>query len=341
MPFVSCTMKEVADRAGVHPATVSRALRHDARITPGQRKKILQLAKEMGYRKNPLIAALMSARRTGRPSTHHATLAFITHYPAERRAFFQNEFGHLLAGARDRAQAQSYRIEEINIHPPSLTTARITDILHSRGIHGAVVAPLHSIHETFRFDWTQFSAVAIGFSFQRLPVNRVAHNHYNGLSSAVHACRAAGRTRLGLVVPQRVHEKVEKRWLAAMLVDQAETPGEHVPPLVLAEGAEEAFFDWFHRHRPEALLGPHPVRLKEWLQQIGGGARTTAIVSLDRRPRDRGVAGINQNYPQIGATAVDTVIGMLNRNEQGLPANPATLLIDGTWVPAGSLRPLT
>ncbi len=339
MPPAPCTMTDVARRAGVHPATVSRALRNDPRITTEQRATIQRIAGEMGYRKNPLIAALMSARRSARPNAYHATLAFVTRYPDDRAAFFLSEFGDLLAGARARAQVQGYRIEEFNVHNPALSSARTTDILRNRGIQGAIVAPLHSIHEPVEFDWAQFSAVAIGYSLQGVPVSRVSHNHFTALTIAARECRAAGRNRIGLVVPRRVHEKVEKRWLSALLLDQEEHPTDRVPALLLEDWNESEFSTWFTKHRPEALLCLNVSVVQEWLSRLGRPARYTGIVSLDRRPRDRGVAGIDQDYPQMGAAAVDTVVGMMHRNEQGLPAKPLTLLIDGSWIAGRSLRP--
>ena len=334
-------MTDVARRAGVHPATVSRALRNDPRITPAQREKVRRVAAELGYRKNPFVAALMTARRSRRAPAYYSTLAMVTRYPAGRAAFFRSEFGHLLAGARARAQAQGYRVDEFNVHDPALSPARATAILRSRGIHGAIVAPLHSIHEPVELDWAQFAAVAIGYSLHRVPVSRVAHNHFTGLAVAARECRAAGRRRLGLVLLRRVHEKVEKRWLAAWLLDQAEHPDDHLPPLLLDDWNEADFARWYRGHRPDALLCVNVPDVQAWLARLGGAARDTAVVSLDRRPRDRGVAGIDQDYPQIGAAAVDTVIGMLQRNEQGLPAKPLTLLLDGTWIAGRTLAALS
>ena len=341
MSTAPCTMADVARRVGVHPATVSRALRNDPRITPAQRENVQRIAAEMGYRKNALVAALMSVRRSRRAPAYQATLAFVTRYPAGRAPFFRSEFGQLLAGARARALAQGYRVEEFNVHDPALSTARSTAILLSRGVRGVIVAPLHSIHEPVELDWAQFSAVAIGYSLRGVPLSRISPHHFNGLTLAAGQCRAAGRTRLGLVLPRRVHEKVQKRWLAALLLDQAEHPGPTVPPLLLDEWTEAEFAAWFGRHRPDAVLCINASVLQDWLRRLGPAAHEVALVSLDWRPRDRGVAGIEQDYPHIGATAVDTVIGMLHRNEPGPPPQPLTLLLDGVWTPGRTLRPLT
>lgn len=330
-------MLDVARRAGVHPATVSRALRDDPRISPAQRERIRRVAAALEYRKNPLIAALMTARRSRRQSRYEATLAYLTHYPAARAAFFAAEFGELFAGARARAQEQGYRLEEINAFEPALSSARLTEILRHRGIQGVVLAPLHSIHDRFELDWSQFATVAIGYSQQGVQVERVSHHHFSGLADAARACRAAGRRRLGLALPRRVHEKIAKRWLAALLLDQAEHPGDAVTPHLPETWDEPGFAGWFRRERPDAVLCLHVTSVQAWLSRLGRAAREVAVVSLDRRPRDRGIAGINQDYARIGAVATDTVIGLLQRNELGLRPSPPTILLDGVWVPGRSL----
>ncbi len=335
-------MTDVARRVGVHPATVSRALRNDPRITPAQRERVLRAAEALGYRKNPLVAALMSARRTGTAARYHATLAFLTHYPPGRAGFFATEFGQLFHGVKARAHALGYQVEELNGKSPHLSPHRLSEILHHRGIHGVIVAPLHSIHDPVQLDWAQVSTVAIGYSLHQVPVSRVSHNHFNGITLAIRQCRAAGRKRLGLVLPRRVHEKVEKRWLAALLLDQTEHGGrDRVPHLLFEESEEPQFRAWIQTHRPDALLCLNVPLVQSWLARIGPEADDVAIVSLDRRPRDRGIAGIDQDYERVGAAAVDALLGMLHRNERGLPPKPFTLLLDGTWVDGRSLTVLT
>ncbi len=334
-------MHEIARQAGVHAATVSRALRGDRRISSAQREKIQRLAAALGYRKNPLVAALMSSRRSPRRTAYRATLAVLTHYPADRAAFFTTEFGALLQGARDRARSLGYHLEEFNVRDPALSPARLTGILHARDIHGLIVAPLHSIQDSVPLDWSPFAAVAIGYSLQQVPLTRVAHNHFNGITVALRHARAAGFRRPGFVLPRRVHEKVARRWLAAFLLEQSEPAAPRIPPLLTDDLDPAEFSAWFRRHSPDVLLGIHIPLIQSWLARLGPRAARVGVISLDRRPRDRGIAGIDQAYPRLGATAVDTVIGMLQRNEVGVPAAPLTLLLDGTWVDGRSLPALT
>jgi LacI family transcriptional regulator len=340
MPSNTYTMSDVARRAGVHPATVSRALRGDPRITPAQQIKIRRVAEELGYRTNPLVAALMRARRAGHGDTYRATFAYITKYPSERAAAFARDFGQLLVGARARALAQGYRLEEFNLDNRTISGRRVTGILESRGIDGLLVAPLHTVHDAVELDWERFSSVAIGYSLRHVPVNRVAHNHFAAFTLAAHECRRAGWQRLGLVLQRRVHEKVEKRWVAACLLDQSEhRAADRVPPLLVDELNEKQFVTWFKRHRPEVLLAVSVPTLLGYLKNIGQTVPgDVCIVSLDRRPPDRGIAGINQDYTNLGANAVDILISMTHRNERGVQRKPLIVLSDGEWTGGPTLR---
>jgi LacI family transcriptional regulator len=332
-------MNDVARSAGVHASTVSRALRDDPRITPAQRAKIRRAAQALGYRANPLVAALMTARRARREPTYRATLAYLTTYAPERAAIFLRDFGQLLVGARARALAQGYHIEEFNLHDPTLTSHRTTEILRTRGIQGLLVAPLHSVRDPVALDWSEFSTVGIGLSLSQVPVSRVAHNHVNAYGLAARRCRDAGKSRLGLVVPLRVHEKVDRRWLAGALLDQSEQPAKtHVPPLLLTTKGAEQFARWFSRYQPEVVLAVNIEEVTGWLKALGCKIpHDVCLVSLDRRATDRGIAGIDQDYAGWGANAVDLLIGMIQRNERGLPQMPLTVLGEGVWVDGRSL----
>ena len=318
---------------------IARALRDDPRIRPTQRLQIKAAATALGYRANPLVAALMSARRARRGHSYKATLGYITKYPAGRAAVFERDFGQLLVGARERAGDQGYQIEEFNLEAANLTPRRANEILAHRGIHGLVIAPLHSVRVPIDLDWDRFGAVAVGFSLGGVSICRVAHNHFSGLMLAVQHCRALGYRRPGLVLPSRVHEKVEKRWVAAALLDQSEHASEDgVPPLLLAEGDENGFAAWFQLHHPDVILGVHLDDVRRRLEQLGARIPgDVAFVHLDRRSFDRGFAGIDQDYARVGRNAVDLVIGMLHRNERGPPPEPPIVLCDGAWVGGRSL----
>ena len=57
-------IKDVASRAGVHPSTVSRVPNPATRsmVSDHLARKIMQVAEELGYRRNPLAAGLRTQR---------------------------------------------------------------------------------------------------------------------------------------------------------------------------------------------------------------------------------------------------------------------------------------
>jgi LacI family transcriptional regulator len=57
------TLHDIARRLKVSHATVSRSLRDDRRISEPVRQKVKQMAKEMSYRPDPMLAALAHYRR--------------------------------------------------------------------------------------------------------------------------------------------------------------------------------------------------------------------------------------------------------------------------------------
>ena len=50
-------------------------------------------------------------------------------------------------------------------------------------------------------------------------------------------------------------------------------------------------------------------------------------------------AGIDQNDELIGRTAVDFVVGMIHRNERGIPQAPLRILVEGKWVDGKTIFP--
>ena len=52
------------------------------------------------------------------------------------------------------------------------------------------------------------------------------------------------------------------------------------------------------------------------------------------------LAGAIENSVEIGSVAVDFLIGMIHRQERGIPQNPQRIHVEGRWLPGKTLRPL-
>src|SRR3954469_24928240 len=103
------TLKDIAREAGVSLMTVSRALRKHASVSPETQSKIERVAKELGYRPNPLISALMSYRRAGKAPHSHSVLAFVTSFPTRDGWKTRKIYQEFFQGALECADRHGYR----------------------------------------------------------------------------------------------------------------------------------------------------------------------------------------------------------------------------------------
>ena len=55
------------------------------------------------------------------------------------------------------------------------------------------------------------------------------------------------------------------------------------------------------------------------------------LVSRNVHEGEKLLAGINQEGAAVGAAAVNFLVGMIQRNERGVPRHPLQLLLSGTW----------
>jgi len=122
-----------------------------------------------------------------------------------------------------------------------------------------------------------------------------------------------------------------------MLPDLALTP-----PLFVDDMDDEAeIMRWLRKEKPDVVISPGCEVLHAMLLRRGW-----------RVPEDIGLAwlactrpghpcsGIFQNGQLIGATAIDTLIGLVERHERGLPEQATTLMVEGRWNEGRTLRPL-
>jgi len=328
-------MQDVAHKAKVHVATVSRALRQRRGVSEEVRARVLRVAAELGYRINPLVSALIRSRRNPHRSNYHATLAFLApQWPSQAQSY-REDYRQLIEGAEQRAGGFGYRLEEFKLGTKGMSAQRLSDILGARNIAGLILPPLYAVKDTIDFDWMPWPVVAIGYS-QRIPVPRVVHNHERAVHLALAKCRQHGCERLGLVLPRRVSEKVEDRWVAAYLLDQFQQKKRTaaLPPLLFDGNPEpEAFTSWFKAHRPDAIIGlQHLTPIHRWLK--AGRIRVperVALVTLDCRDQEPRFAGIDQNYALLGGLAVELLVNLLERNDRSMMQLATVLAVDGVW----------
>ncbi len=89
------------------------------------------------------------------------------------------------------------------------------------------------------------------------------------------------------------------------------------------------FGKWYAEHKPDSILSLDG-EISGALASLGIDAKTCGHASLMTSPSGD-LAGVYQNGPMIGRTAVDFLVGMIHRNERGIPPVPLYILVDSTW----------
>lgn len=325
----------MADRAGVHRTTVSLALRNHPRIPAATRRRIQALARRMGYRVNPLVAALMRSRRAG-TAPKHLSLAFVTNYPTrfgwrppnhDRPDFFP--------GAVARAADFGYKLEHFWLGEEEMTPARFCDVLTVRNVHGILLGRLPPGQDTLDLAWDRFSCVALGMTLRQPNLHRVTENHFGTVWHAMERCRELGYRKIGFIRSSPDDSpQVGAQWISAYLGQQQRfgLPGDPPPYGERAEPGAAGFRAWLERWRPDALIVTHADPVLQWLRAAGREVpRDLGMVELAHYHPELGRAGMYYDAAKVGNAGIELLVAMLHRGETGVPEDPSELVLSGSW----------
>jgi len=334
------TMRTIATHAGVSLATVSLALRNHRSLPLATCRRIQVLADELGYRPNPQHAEAMARVRARKHLKWGGTLAFLTGYPtADGWRKHSQVFRDYFIGAHERAHQLGYHIEEIWGKEPGMTGRRLSAVLKARGIRGVLVGPVPQSRGHISLDWSQFAAVAMGYSAWKPALPRVAVDHHQCMVLAWRRLWKLGYRRIGFALPSLVNERVNRHWSAVILECQQRIPKSDRIPLFLPKQWEDArFMAWFERYRPDVIISFGPGQ-KELLRRHGCRVpEDVGLVSIMWDSSVKNFAGVRHNGILIGAAAVDLVVGQLQRNETGIPAHPQLVLTPVDWIDGPTVK---
>ena len=111
---MSVTVNEIAEKCGVSRTTVLRALNNQSRVSDATRKRILETAKELGYRPN-LLARSFNTGRTmmiGMVAINMDNMVFVESLSAINREAQHKGYSLNIALNGENCQAEQRRIQE-------------------------------------------------------------------------------------------------------------------------------------------------------------------------------------------------------------------------------------
>lgn len=339
------TMKEVAARAKVSVATVSKSLHGKSSIPARTREAVIRIAEQMGYRPHPFISALMQSRRLrsglGR---QRPPLAFVTAFPTQDGWLKTPSplLRKLYEGASTQAQARGYLLSPFWLYRDGMSNLRFSEMLRARGVRGLLLTPLPRLGMHIELNWSYFSVVAHGLSIAHPVFHRTSNDHYQSMQLAMRECRRCGYRRPGFVMDGPLCQRLEHRWEAAFQIERAKLGfDDRVASLLYKTWNPDEVVRWAKREKPDVMIS---LLMEDQLDQlIERGIRVPealGVVSLSVHEADSRLSGILQNVRQIGTVAVDKLIGLVEQNQCGVPLDPVTLTIEGRWNPGRTLKNL-
>ncbi|WP_309397912.1 LacI family DNA-binding transcriptional regulator [Cerasicoccus maritimus] len=338
------SIREIAVACGYHNTTVSRALRNKPNIPEATKIQILKVAKEMGWRPNPMASAYLAHRYATREPSFRAIIAWIIPY---EHTSDMNRFHELgIHGATKRASALGYSLEKIWLRDIDFNGKRLHQVLKARGIPGLIFNNRGGAEKTFAtFDWEAFAIATWAVKMHQPHLHLASYHHAHGIRLALEKLFEFGYKRIAMMLSEETDRWAENAFYQTFFYVE-----KHSPPDIWMRSyrysstsidnapQRKRIAEWILRNKPEVILGQGIVW--EALQDLGWRIpEDVAFVSPYWSKEWPEIGGVNQQPDVIGANAVDLVATQLLQNERGVPEVPKMLLNEGAWVDAKSIPP--
>ena len=338
-------MQDVAHAAGVHQTTVSLALRNDPRLPDQTRQRIQALADKLGYRPDPMLAALNFYRASRHVVKAPPTMAFLFNLNDAGELADRYPLRMFLEGARAQAEQLGYHLDEFYVGHEAEAGRQMQRILRARGITGVILAAFLSRTKEFHLDWPQLSAVAIESQQLHLSLHTISTHQQAITREAIRHLRELGYHRIGLAAEAAEDVYLRNAYTAGYYVETTLWPDlDALPPLIFhgqkPADIEQEIGPWVKTHRIEAVIS-NWNNIPASLELAGVRVpRDVVVASLDVIPGSGGApVGMRQNHRIVGERAVEQLASLMRSHIRGLVNVPNTTLIDGEWTdPRGLLR---
>ncbi|MDR1281688.1 MAG: LacI family transcriptional regulator [Opitutaceae bacterium] len=331
-------ISELARHAGLSRSATAYALRNHPNSSRATRERIQKLARELGYRPDPILGKLMSRLRQKRERRYAGQLAFIN--PDKDRSYPDTTpaVRDFLHHAKMRAEEIGYRVEEFWLHEPGRSPQRLAHMLQSRGIEGIILGPQKQYGSVSRFPWSDFAAVTIGYSVSEPTLMRVVSHHYRNTLLAMEKVLATGYQRPGLLTLRSQEDAMVKLHVAAFLAHQQEMSPKNRVALMNSDAMNpKVIRTWFDEQKPDVILTTnYPARL-HFAERGIRIPDDVALVSVLRWDDEKGIAGVRPGMERLGTTAVNLLASQLQHDERGIPESCTTVELEGRWVDDASM----
>lgn len=343
VPKFSCTLADVAKIAGVSAATVSLALRSDARISAATQARVRRAAKEIGYKPDPMLSALVARKHRFTGHRALANLAVIVDDEWYTLVGTTHWIDTLTEGLHNSCDRYGYHLDILHLHRDLLSSKHPDKMLHSRGIRGLIILPVLNHKFDLHLQWDRYAVIAMGAQSGNHLFHRVATDAFASMSLTCQKLSELGYRRIGLVNDLRTEIRCRYEWIGSLAKEAYMRPQriEMVPPYIPETFTNEDFIKWVQQYEPECIVSNYP-HLYYLLRDAGYKLPDDIGLSiLTHSYIPEPLTSISHDLKAGGETSIELLHNMLVRGETGQPETLRETLIYPKWIEGKTTRRLT
>lgn len=264
------TIKDVAQRAGVSTATVSRVVNHDPRISSATRERVQKVIGELNYKVNTVARSLKNKATR--------TIGLIT--PEIANIFFMR----IAEGVEDQLGLAGYSMIVVNSRESVEGEQRTLELLIEKQVDGAIVIPASSGGRHLRrLQEAGVPVVLVDRMVEGLEADAVLVDNFEATQRTIADLIRAGHTDFGFIGGDPDLTTARERYKG--FTDALERAGlslnpEHVRHGDFHESSGYRLFGELMNLRPP----PSTIMIANYFMQIG--ALRYAAAHRDTLPRD-------------------------------------------------------
>jgi LacI family transcriptional regulator len=331
------TIKDVAKAAGVHFTTVSMALRGDPRLREKTRNRILAAALRMGYRRNPVSAALTRRRRPTSVVANPPRIAYLANRSPENGFYSPAYVRALLKGAHDKAQALGYGFEVLFVDRGHYDSRLLYNYLRKNAINGIIIGAFDPARQKIELKWDEFCVVQLDSRYLQPAFTLVSNNQMHAVRLAFQKLRALGYRRIGLAVGANDDIVTANLSACGYLLEQtAVRKNQRVEPLFFPSNISHAAVaeiqgSWIKRESIDAVVC-NWGNILELLRiiKIDCPEEVACACTCLMEPAP-GLAGVVGNFELVGSQLTRMLAALLQAEQYGIPEMPTNSYIEGIW----------
>ncbi|MET0263066.1 MAG: LacI family DNA-binding transcriptional regulator [Rariglobus sp.] len=336
------TLSDVAKKAGVSRAAASMGLRGSAEISVMTRKRLKEVAEVLGYRPDPMLAALV-ARRGHRRTPANLAILVDDRWRFSAEGTAGGWLDVCLKGIRGAAERYGYTADELLLEGDLRRWRNPDRVLAARGVRGLLVLPfLDDAVSPPALDWERHAVVTVGNpASMGMRWHRAGTDAFAAMDLVCDQLKARGVRRAGLVQCWDIEKRLRFEGLGALSKEwhlpspELDWVRPHLPVSLTRAG----FLGWFKEQRPEVVITQGDDVL-DWLR--AARVRVPEDVGVVLLNRDfsahADAAGICKHMDQVGECAVELMHSQILRGEMGAPAVSREMLVRPHWVEGSTLR---